>query len=37
MYGKSDSNHVRLNDDLGKSDDPATEKLWEFLDSLGGE
>ena len=35
MYGKSDSNHVRLNDDLGKSDDPATEKLWEFLDSLG--
>ena len=37
MYGKSDSNHVRLNDDLGKLDDPATEKLWEFLDSLDGE
>ncbi len=30
-YGKGDSNHSRLNDDLGKPDDPATQKLYEFL------
>lgn len=36
-YGKRDSNHSRLNDDLGKPDDPATERLWEFLDPLVGE
>jgi acetyl esterase/lipase len=32
-YGKSDSNHNRLNDDLGKPDDPATQKLYQFLDA----
>ncbi|WP_298863204.1 alpha/beta hydrolase [uncultured Gimesia sp.] len=34
VYGKSDSNHRRLNNDLGKPDDPATLKLYEFLDPL---
>lgn len=33
-YGKSDSNHSRLNNDLGKPDDPATQQLYEFLDPL---
>lgn len=33
-YGKSDTNHMRLNDDLGREGDFATGKLWEFLDSL---
>lgn len=37
-YGKSDSNHSRLNNDLGKPDDPATEEMYKFLDALvGGE
>ena len=35
-YGKRDSNHSRLNDDLGKPDDPATEQLYKFLDPLVG-
>jgi arylformamidase len=34
MYGKSDSNHSRLNDDLGLPDDPATQQLYEFLDEM---
>jgi arylformamidase len=34
VYGKSDSNHRRLNNDLGNPDDPATQKLYEFLDPL---
>jgi arylformamidase len=33
-YGKGDSNHSRLNDDLGKPDDPATQELYKFLDAL---
>ena len=33
-YGKRDSNHVRLNDDLGKENDPATQELYKFLDPL---
>ncbi len=33
-YGKSDSNHSQLNDDLGKPDDPATEELYKFLQPL---
>tara|TARA_R110002072_G_scaffold13481_2_gene56900 strand:- start:111898 stop:112779 length:882 start_codon:yes stop_codon:yes gene_type:complete len=32
-YGKRDSNHSRLNNDLGKSDDPATEQFLKFLDA----
>jgi hypothetical protein len=33
-FGKSDSNHSRLNDDLGKPDDPATQEFFKFLDPL---
>jgi hypothetical protein len=36
-YGKGDSNHSRLNDDLGKPDDPATQELYKFLDPLAGQ
>ncbi len=32
-YGKGDTNHRRLNNDLGKPDDPATQELFEFLDA----
>jgi arylformamidase len=32
-YGKDDSNHSRLNNDLGKPDDPATQELYKFLDA----
>ncbi len=35
-YGKRDSNHSRLNNDLGSPDDPATQELYEFLDGLVG-
>jgi len=35
-YGKSDSNHSRLNNDLGKPDDPATQEFYKFLDQLVG-
>lgn len=35
-YGKGDSNHSRLNNDLGQPDDPATRELYRFLDSLVG-
>jgi acetyl esterase/lipase len=33
-YGKRDSNHSRLNNDLGKPDDPATQELYKFLAPL---
>lgn len=33
-FGKSDSNHSRLNNDLGLPDDPATKELYQFLDGL---
>jgi len=36
-YGKSDTNHSRLNDDLGKPDDPATQEFYKFLDPLIGQ
>ena len=36
-YGKGDSNHSRLNDDLGKPDDPATHEFYRFLDPLVGQ
>lgn len=32
-YGKRDTNHSRLNDDLGKPGDPATEEFLKFLDA----
>lgn len=35
-YGKRDSNHSRLNNDLGKPDDPATQEFYKFLDPLIG-
>jgi len=35
-YGNGDSNHSRLNNDLGNPDDPATDKLFQFLDRLTG-
>lgn len=33
-FGKRDSNHRALNNDLGKPEDPATEALYQFLDPL---
>lgn len=36
VYGKGDSNHSRLNNDLGEPDDPATQELYKFLDPLTG-
>jgi acetyl esterase/lipase len=33
-YGKQDSNHSRLNNDLGNSDDPATQEFYKFLNAL---
>lgn len=34
VFGKWDSNHSRLNNDLGKPDDPATQEFLRFLDPL---
>lgn len=34
--GKADTNHGRLNNDLGQPDDPATQALYKFLDSQLG-
>lgn len=31
-FGKADTNHRRLNDELGTPDDPATQELSQFLD-----
>ena len=36
-YGKRDSNHSSLNNDLGEPDDPATQELYKFLDPLAGQ
>jgi acetyl esterase/lipase len=33
-YGKQDSNHSRLNDELGMPGDPATEEFYKFIDPL---
>ena len=33
-YGKGDTNHGRLNDDLGIKDEPATVEVIKFLDAL---
>lgn len=32
VLGKQDSNHSRLNNELGQSDDPATQELFKFLE-----
>lgn len=34
LHGKSDTNHSKLNRDLGTPGDSATEKFYEFLDPL---
>ena len=34
VYGKRDSNHSRLNNDLGKHGDPATLEVYRFLDAV---
>lgn len=36
-FGARDTNHSKLNDDLGLQNDPATAKLSEFLDRYVGE
>jgi len=33
-FGKGDSNHSRLNNDLGEPDDPATQEFFKFLDLI---
>ncbi len=33
-YGKRDSNHSRLNNELGRPNEPATQELYRFLDPL---
>lgn len=33
-FGKGDSNHSQLNDDLGKAGDTATEELYKFLEPI---
>ena len=33
-FGKSETNHSQLNDDLGKPDDPATKEFFAFLDRV---
>jgi len=35
-FGKRESNHSALNNDLGKPEDPATQELYKFLDPLMG-
>lgn len=35
-YGKGDTNHSRLNNDLGRPDEPATVEFYQFLDPLIG-
>ncbi len=36
-YGKRDSNHSQLNNDLGMADDPATQELYQFLNAHFGD
>jgi acetyl esterase/lipase len=33
-FGKRETNHRQLNNDLGLPDDPATQAMWEFLEPL---
>lgn len=37
LFGKRDSNHNRLNDELGNPDDTATRELYKFLDAQTAE
>ena len=34
VFGAKDTNHTKLNDDLGQADDPATKALFEFVAGL---
>jgi acetyl esterase/lipase len=34
VFGKRETTHVKLNDDLGIPDDPATQALYEFVDKI---
>jgi arylformamidase len=36
IFGAKDTDHVKLNDNLGESGDPATKALADFLESLPG-
>ena len=36
-FGKGDTNHGQLNDDLGKPEDPATQELHKFLNGVIGQ
>lgn len=36
LFGAKETNHNRLNDNLGLSDDPATKALWEFVEEVVG-
>lgn len=33
LFGAKETNHVKLNDNLGKPDDPATKALFDFVDA----
>lgn len=33
-FGAKDTNHVKLNDNLGTTDDPATKAVYEFVEAL---
>lgn len=35
LFGARESNHNRLNANLGEPDDPATKALWEFMEQAG--
>jgi len=35
VFGAKDTEHSKLNDDLGLPDDPATKALYEFLAEIG--
>jgi arylformamidase len=34
LYGGRDTTHVKINDDIGKPDDPGTKALFEFVDGV---
>lgn len=34
--GKQDTNHSRLHNDIGKADDPVTQEVYQFLDTVLG-
>jgi hypothetical protein len=36
VFGARETTHNKLNADLGRPDDPATQELFRFLDPLAG-